>query len=312
MIKSFIYLDEQKMYSLSSQIFEGITEYVLSENSTEENNSTNQAGPLGSGRMLADAMRVSDKSTEKKFLHDYSFTLFERHLDEKELILNLAGKGLQLEEVKAKIGNFSFIKIKAKAVFNDTNKITDLFSEVNDLGEAIANVTAHEAQKELRQQIEEGKGQIKNKQQQRQMDAELKQLTNRKNLAKQSGLYQDPTFMKDLTLLTKFGFSDMFEIQQHTGELSFTSCLNRDFLRENEDILIRKYARKTEKEVVVFGVISQAFLPYDIEKSNGRGTQNMKAVMMNIVDGLCEMESAISGKQDNEIVIDPIAAYIEL
>lgn len=27
-IKSFIYLDEYKMYSISSQIFEGITEYL--------------------------------------------------------------------------------------------------------------------------------------------------------------------------------------------------------------------------------------------------------------------------------------------
>lgn len=29
MIKNFIYLDEEKLYSLSSQIFEGVTEYVL-------------------------------------------------------------------------------------------------------------------------------------------------------------------------------------------------------------------------------------------------------------------------------------------
>ena len=29
-IKSFIYLDEYKMYSISSQLFEGLTEYILS------------------------------------------------------------------------------------------------------------------------------------------------------------------------------------------------------------------------------------------------------------------------------------------
>lgn len=28
-IKNFIYLDEYKMYSISSQIFEGITEYLV-------------------------------------------------------------------------------------------------------------------------------------------------------------------------------------------------------------------------------------------------------------------------------------------
>lgn len=30
-IKSFVYLNESKMYSLSSQLFEGLTEYILSE-----------------------------------------------------------------------------------------------------------------------------------------------------------------------------------------------------------------------------------------------------------------------------------------
>jgi len=35
MIKNFIYLDEEKMYSLSSQLFEGVTEYVLHESSIE-------------------------------------------------------------------------------------------------------------------------------------------------------------------------------------------------------------------------------------------------------------------------------------
>lgn len=31
-IKSFIYLDEDKMYSISSQLFEGMTQYILQEN----------------------------------------------------------------------------------------------------------------------------------------------------------------------------------------------------------------------------------------------------------------------------------------
>ena len=32
-IKSFIYLDDYKMYSFSSQLFEGITQYILKEES---------------------------------------------------------------------------------------------------------------------------------------------------------------------------------------------------------------------------------------------------------------------------------------
>ena len=35
-IKSFVYLDVNKMYSISSQIFEGLTEYILSEKTVDK------------------------------------------------------------------------------------------------------------------------------------------------------------------------------------------------------------------------------------------------------------------------------------
>ena len=86
MIKSIIYLDEAKMYSMSSQIFEGITEYVLKEVGSTKKNSEEQKGPVGSGRVLADAMKLSERSIEKRFLHDHSLTLFEARLAELELV----------------------------------------------------------------------------------------------------------------------------------------------------------------------------------------------------------------------------------
>ena len=72
MIKNFVYLDEEKMYSLSSQIFEGITEYILSESTSESQKSESQKGDIGSGRILGDILKQADRQSEKKFLHDYS------------------------------------------------------------------------------------------------------------------------------------------------------------------------------------------------------------------------------------------------
>lgn len=118
--------------------------------------------------------------------------------------------------------------------------------------------------------------------------------------------------MSDLALLTKYGFSDQFEIQQLGEEVIFTSCLKKEFLREKEDLLVKKYSRKTEKEVVVFGLISQAFSANEAEIDNNRDFSNMKGALMNIVEHLANIENSISGKQKNEIVIDPIAAYFEV
>lgn len=312
MIKSFIYLDEQKMYSLSSQIFEGITEYVLNENGSENQDSESQKGPVGSGKVLADVIKISSKSTEKKFLHDYSFTVFEKYLKEEGRVLDLSSSSISLDDLKLSINDFSFIKVKARAVFNDVEKITELFTEFNTIGEALAHMGAYEKIRQLKSQLEELKGQTKDRNKQSKLESECKRLTNISKLAKEQGLYQDPRFMSDLALLTKYGFSNQFEIQQYGGEVVFTSCLKREFLREKEELLVKKYSRKTEKEIVVFGVISQAFSAFEPEINDEANFPNMKAGLMNIVEHLTKIENSISGKQDNEVVIDPIAAYFEV
>jgi len=71
MIKNFVYLDVEKLHSLSSQVFEGVTEYVLNESSTESENSESQKGLVGSGRVLGDILRQSEKTSERKFLNDF-------------------------------------------------------------------------------------------------------------------------------------------------------------------------------------------------------------------------------------------------
>ena len=313
MIKNFIYLDEEKMYSLSSQIFEGITEYVLKESSTDNQESESQKGPVGSGRVLADVIISSSKATEKKFFHDYSFTLFENHLLEQGRVLDLTQSSLSLDELKASISDFSFIKVKAKSIFNDVNKITELFREFNTIGEALAHMGAFERINELNAELALLKQQTPDRNKKSRLEAEHKKLTNLKALAKENSLYQDQKFLDNLGLLTKYGFSDQFEITQSIGDVLFTSCLKRDYLRESEDLLVKKYSRKTEKEVVILGMISQAFSGYEAEPDEeGEDYSNMKAAILNLVEHLTNIENSISGKQENEVVIDPIAVYFEV
>lgn len=313
MIKNFIYLDEDKMYSLSSQIFEGITEYVLNESSSDNQETETQKGPVGSGKVLADVIISSSKATEKKFFHDYSFTLFENHLIKQGRVLELKNPVQPLEQLKASVNDFSFIKIKAKSTFNDVKKITELFSEFNTIGEAIAHMGAFERINELNIELELLKKQTPDRNKRARLESEHKKLTNLKTLAIENNLYHDQKFLDNLGLLTKYGFSDQFEITQSLGEALFTSCLKRDFLRESEDILVKKYSRKTEKEVVIFGIISQSFSRNEINlDEEGKGYSNMKAALLNLVDHLTNIEISISGKQENEVVIDPIAVYLEV
>ncbi|WP_250163245.1 hypothetical protein [Psychrobacter sp. WY6] len=67
MIKNIIYLDEDKMYSLSSQLFEGVTEYVLNEKNLEKSESEQQKGSMNSGRIVGDILKNSERTQKRSF-----------------------------------------------------------------------------------------------------------------------------------------------------------------------------------------------------------------------------------------------------
>ncbi len=306
MFKQFLYLDEQKMYSLSSQLFEGITEYILNENESSEREETKQKGPIASGRIMADVINSTIKSTEKKFLHDHSFILLENELLKGNHILNIDDKTTFVNEDFEK---FSFVKVKARAIFNDINKINELFENFNSLGEALTYLNI---ESEI-EKILQNKNNVLEKEQ-NQFNQEIKKLRKKENiikLAETNNLRRDDDFLKNLSLITNYGFSEDFEIQQKVNNFLFTSTLNRENLRESEKSLIKKYSRQSEKEIVILGIITQTLKENALEIKNIEG-KNLKEGLSNIIEHLANIELSLFGKAPNEIIIDPIAVYIEL
>lgn len=307
MIKSIIYLDEAKMYSMSSQIFEGITEYVLNEVSSTREDSEEQKGPIGSGKVLADAMRLSEKSIERRFLHDHSLALFESKIAELDLVDDINSTNLEAPSFSK-----SFVRISARANFIDAAKITSMLGSFNEIGEALAHVTKYGEIEAVRQQIKA----IKDSSSERVNLGKLrnieKALTDTSELAKASGLYQDPKFLKHLALVTEFGFSDQLEIQQRAGDRLFSACLKREYLRESEDLVIRKYSRKTEKSLVVLGVVTQSQQGTEPSVDAAHDSMSMKEAVTNLVNHIAAIEGSLSGKNSYEIVVDPIAVYVTL
>lgn len=307
MFKQFLYLDEQKMYSLSSQLFEGITEYILNENQSSENEETKQNGPLGSGRIMADVINSTIKSTEKKFLHDHSFILLENELLKRNHILYIDDNTTITNDDLEK---FSFIKIKAKAIFNDINKINELFGNYNSLGESLTYLRIEGEIEKILQNIPDGLSE----KELTQINQKIKMLRKKDNVIKEaekSNLRKEEDFLKNLSLIMNYGFSEDFEIQQRINNFLFTSTLNRKNLRESEKSLIKKYSRQSEKEIIILGVITQTLKENSLEIKQIEGG-NMKEALSNIIEHLANIERSLFGKAHNEIIIDPIAVYIEL
>ena len=138
-IKSFLYLDEYKMYSISSQILEGLTESLINVRGTSKEDEERQTGPFGSGRVIAEIWQQESRQHERKYLHDYSYTLFEQHLKHERSVPTVTSDNI--EEVVPSLGGINFIEVRSKAIFNDMNILREIIEGFNDLGEALTYLT---------------------------------------------------------------------------------------------------------------------------------------------------------------------------
>lgn len=308
-IKSFVYLDEYKMYSISSQLFEGLTEYILANDKESLSENNTQKGKIGSGQVMGDILLKEKASTEKRYLHDYAFNLFEKEL-------------IRLNKVSESFDNIEdkpFVKMKGKILFNDYKVLLETLRNFNKIGEAIGYIS----NKDGLDQLNNLKENI-SKQNDRNSIAKFSQMT--KKLEKEfhqdlinQGLMLDAEVLKRMDILIEYGYKNLFEINLYDDDnnIIYSSILNRKYLRE-EDILISKYSRKTEVEFILLGILTQsgkeAFDP-DFAFSYFSDTDEkttLKRGAKNVINSLTGMENFFLGRLSNEYIIDPIAIYSEL
>lgn len=311
MIKNFIYLDIEKLNSLSSQVFEGVTEYILNELTTESEKSESQKGPVGSGRVIGEIIKQGERTSERKFLSDFSYALFEKKLIEDGLVSDMDSTK-KFDTTSDFIDGKSFIKVKAKITFNDINSINSMLVNYNIIGKAIAHVANFDEINKLKEQLVKAKSDLKDRNQKSKLETQLKDMLNINKLAKERGLHQDQNFLDSLVTVLKYGFQDQLEIQMDLSGFHFTANLKRENLRESESLIIRKYSRKTEVDFVLFGVVTQYQSSNNDDAEKQEKYENLKEALMNIVWHLTNIESKFTGRLSNEIIIDPIALYTEL
>ena len=321
-IKSFIYLDNQKMYSISSQLFEGLTEQIVSLETKKEIESTTQKGNFGTGRLMADIIESDKSKTETKFLHDFSYNLFEEALFNQDRVLQITSQNI--DEAMKKINNFSFVKISGNIIFNDLKTIETTIKNFNNIGEALGYII-HKS--DFDREIEALKSQIKNEVTQKdkaKANALLKSQMDLKKYLKTVGLQYDEKYLQHMGYVLDYGYNQQFEVQlpiKSTNEFClFSAQLKRENLKEDEYTIIKKYSRETEKQFQLFGIITQKLdqtskqaifeefknTRNDIEKPNA------KEALMNMAAILTGIEGTFTGKLDYEYIIDPIALYLEI
>ena len=274
-IKVFIYLDEDKMYSLSSQLFEGITNEILSGDSTIYGNGTSQKGAFASGSFMANMMFQQSMRSESRSLNDFAFTVFEDELIRRKMIY-CVDRVDKLESLKGK----GFVKISGKIAINDYSNMLNAIDHFNDIGKAV------------------GYFQHGNSLSERQL--------------KDEGLFLEKSLQENVKNLISFGYKDRLEIvfsNQETN-LVYSTTVNRKYLKDSEGILISRYSCYPEKFFSMVGIISQIGeerLPEP--ELDGDGFKKNIRLINSKTAG---MENSFNARATNECIIDPIAIFTEI
>ena len=313
-IKSFIYLDSYKLYSISSQIFEGLTESIIEYNGKEAIEGESQKGPIASGKIIGDIFKNSEGKKEVYF-YDYAYILFEKALIENGKV-NVLGYEVN---PSVHVDEKPFIKVKGRIKFKDSKKTINIFKEFNKIGEALSYVTTFSSQEQLKKDIDEKVNIVKDRNEKvrvrAKLEAELK--ANLKKAMESNGLHMEEKFLEKMAEILEYGYKDAFEIEMpfKIGDdiAKFSCLLNREYLRENEYLIINKYSRATEREITLFGIITQKYGP-KTENENNKKEEiiSLKQSMGSMTDAIIAIEDNFIGKENNEIIIDPIAIYLEL
>ena len=323
-LRQFIYLDEYKIYSLYSQIFEGFTDHVVHYSESKTVEEEQQKGPISSGQFLMDLASERIGQQEKRFLHDYTFTLFEEELEAQQKVLRYDSTAS--EEHFNTLTPGSIIRVKGSAIFNDVKAICDLLKEFNRFGEAITYLLTQENRTKLQEIADQKIKEEKDRNTRAKIRDELKRLNDTQRLAKEQGLSLDEGLIERLKLVLDYGYSNHFELQIYPFEQRFaypffSALLKRDCLREDDSLLVKKFSRQAQGEFYLLGIIcqcpqtesiGQTENPESIGQTGNPESGHLREAIGNMVSSLKSLEDTFIGRLENEVILDPLAVYRDI
>jgi len=314
--KSFLYLDEYKMYSISSQLFGGMTREYIEFTDAETTKTEEQRGPWLSGNRLSDNTREIRRVQRSRSEHDYAYSLFEEELDKRGFLLDLAP---EVEFEPASVAAADLVRVTGFADFNDNVALSTVIKNFNQLARATTELAHHgefeAAWNELRDQSHTKQNPQKLKEARKALEKGMEELVKKAS--------QPPEMLQNLLQLLDHGLGQQLELRvsPHLPSTSVvvTSLLNRECLRESEPSLIAKYGRRAQLPLTVVGLVTQCGSDFPNEGSpiRKRPTESdsdsppssMKEAILGLIARLSAMEAFFLQIGDNELRIDPIAVY---
>ncbi len=281
-LRVFLYVDRDRVESIASQIFEGVTESLLREKRSFVEELEAQKGPLGSGWEGRDNQTREDRTSEFLYVHDYMYTKLEKELLEQGYLHDVEAS--EDKDWATEALNYPILKIRGCASIIDVTTITNAIKNYPRVSKALNFLTNPYVN--------------------------TPGVKKAGKAVKLGGISEE--YLKEMEYLFSYGFQDQLMMTIHREGLRVTAVLRRDMLREKERMLLQKFSRNTERELVAVGWVTQSLAKAGPSNDPAQETESLKEKIFELSEKMEAVDYSFSGRLKNEMIFDPIAIYIEL
>ena len=273
LIRDFVYVDRERLYSLYSQVFGGVAELIVQ---STLDNSTQTDSPSTMRRMLKPTLenQVAESSlrTENTILLD---DIYNR-LEEKIQTIIIEPKDVNAENYLEKLQNTFLIKVRGQAEIEDYDRAKQFTEKFNEICDTIAYASLFQTDtmrilRDAPENIENVKKELKTAQGARKKELQdvVRQFENLDSpdritrlFAKELGLRQDDQFLSNMAGWFDFFYQDGFEITIipiEAQEVVYRGVLEKENLRLTPKYLRSLFGGFVSAEWVIVGQVT--YLP---------------------------------------------------
>lgn len=325
LIRDFIYVDVERLYSLYSQVFEGVADQIVqSYMDASSSSDTQKESLLKGGSMEARVAEVS-RRTENRFLYDHMYNILEEEV--RDAIFE--SPNVTANNFREVLAGAFLVKIKGAAEIEDYGRLNTLMDKFNEIGEAIAyaSVVSDEELSRSMEQLQELSKQIPDRNVKAKAKHKVGAYADRRNVAKQrakeTGLHQDEQNLKNLNLFSGLFYPDGFDItitpHESDGSVVYRGVLDKRWLRVQPDLLRALYGGYVESKWSIVGQVT--YLPgvalpqqeHAEEVANDDANPSMRDPFRNMFRASRTIERMyLESKGRIDIVVCPLAIYQEV
>lgn len=316
-LRDFIYVDADRLYSLYSQVFEGVADAIVQSYIAEMSTSgSDKTGMFRGGVATSEAAERTTR-TENRLLYDHMYSQLEDRLRGALLEINASRAAPPIDT----LANIILVKVRGLVELEDYGRLNQILENFNKLGEAItysglSGTGILEAKEALERAAQSTRDRNKRAVAKRTADQ-----VDLKALAKQAGLHQDERLLANIQLLSELFNKDGLEVTVVPQEsIVFRGVLDRKWLRTAPERLRALHGTYPAGEWTMVGLIShvpgQRALPTAAEAKDAPSADpespSMRDPFRNMFLTSAVFERMfLQSTSRTEVVVAPIAIYRE-